>query len=262
MRRFILGLVCFSVVSLQGVWAQQYPPYIEQQIRAGTLTRSEARLLYGNPTVKSPSTPGSTPPAPSALSPKAAPETASQEEAKVTPAKTTGSKAALASKADDKAPSYRGTFTGLEPSGLTAATGQPVAGSVYLLPNSPEIQELLKQQQNLINQLRRTSGPSKLGRSRQPNSIGDAPAGTFSEAPGGGGAALTQLGGFGEIATGNALAQAALTDGAFAIESALPSGLVMAVVSAGGRTIGVWALPAVKDEPLALSPANALYWIP
>jgi len=31
------------------VWSQRYPDYIERQIRAGTLTREEAKILYGSP---------------------------------------------------------------------------------------------------------------------------------------------------------------------------------------------------------------------
>lgn len=234
-----LGWLWFSAP----VWSQRYPDYIERQIRSGTLTREEAKILYGNPQAlkTTPSTGSGAP---------AVPVTAPTEPAKIPDKKP-------------KEPPYRGTMAGLQPSQLTAEAGVTLAGTVYVIKDSPEFQERLTRQINLVNKQKRTSGPSKIGRPAAPGTIGDVPAGTFGEATGGPGAALAQLPGFTALAGEFAVVSGPLKDDKFALEAALPTAVVMIIVTAGDRIIGVWSLPAQKDKPLeGINPDQAVYWVP
>ncbi|WP_287130375.1 hypothetical protein [Candidatus Cyanaurora vandensis] len=229
------GWVLLLVLS-PPVGSQAYPDYIEKQIQAGTLTRAEARLLYGS---LRPTKPALPPP----------PVVGSQPD----------------TKASDKLAPYQGTLTGLQVSDLTAQSGAALTGTVYLVKDTPEIQERLQRQTDLVKKQGRTSGPGKIGRPNPPGGIGSPPPGTIGTATGGPGAVLAQLPGFQAIASENALTQTLLQEGKFELTPPVPivpTALVMAIVQAGDRIVGVWASPAVKDKPVALTPAGAIYWVP
>jgi hypothetical protein len=221
----------------QPVWSQTYPDYIQKQINAGTLTREEARMLYGSPKTKT-----------------SPPLATVQPPPKLEPLPTEV-------KPPEKKAPYRGTVSGLELSELTKAAGGTSSGTVYLLADTPETQALIQRQIDLVSKQRRTDGPGKIARPNNAGGIGSAPEGAFQTPTGGGGAALAQVGAFQTIA-GGATVSGPLQDGKFALESPLPKGILMVIVTAGGRTVGVWSQPVTKDTEVKLTPGSAIYWVP
>jgi len=229
-QRFLAVLLWWGVA--QTVGAQQFPDYIEKQIKQGALTRAEAKLLYGNLASKTAVPNLATAPKPEAKEPK---KDEKKEEKK-------------------KEPPYRGTI-GLTTSDLTPGA---INATIYLLKDTPELQEQLTKQKNLIASLQRSG-------SRPPSAIGGIPGGAVGGEPGLSkvAAARAQVSGYEAIAASNApLAQTTLLDGKFALEADVPSGIIMAIARAGDQILGVWAVPAKKDEPLTLERGNALYPVP
>ncbi len=130
MRGWSLGFLPILWLTAQ---AQPFPSYLQRQIQAGTLTLSEAKLIYHQPR-------------PSNLPQKSNPVS---KVTVSTPQPTL----------------FKITMIDLQ----TAALRHVVLGTAYLLPDTPAINTVLQRQKNLVLSLRRTGGRRPIGIGTVPN---------------------------------------------------------------------------------------------